>query len=89
MTNDNPQTNRVDPVDEVKFILRTYPRPALNLFKMTLGLALSTAFQPGRAGRTSRTGSVEKAVYRIQRMLQAHPEQDIKRAAIRALLGMA
>ena len=78
--------NRVDPLHEVEFILNTYSGAALNLFKMRLGRALDAPHTP--AGKTS-IGSVEQAVRRIGRMLQNHPEAELKREAIRKLLGIA
>jgi len=77
--------NRVDPVHEVEFILSTYSGPALNLFRMWLGRSLDN---PG-ARPKGKAGSVEQAVQRIHRMLRNHPEADLKREAIRKLLGMA
>lgn len=76
--------NRLDPVHEVEFILSTYSGPALNLFRMWLARNLDApGYQP-----VGKTGSVEKAVQRIRRMLDKHPEAALKREAIRKLLGM-
>lgn len=76
------QINRLDPVNEVEFVLETYSGTALHLFRMWLRRALESP----ESRFEGRLGSIEKAVQRVQRKLRDHPEAEAKRAAIRLLL---
>jgi len=76
-------TTRVDPVDEVRRLLRVYSGPARNVFRMHVArLLIDPTFIPGK-----RASGVEKDVRKVGRMLRDHPEAGAKREAIRQLLG--
>lgn len=83
-TNAVKGTGRVDPLDEVRRILKVYTGPARNAFRMHVGRLLAEPdYQPKVVG----LGSVEKDIRRILRMLRGHPEEAAKREAIRQLLA--
>lgn len=78
-------SGRVDPVDEVQRILRTYSGPARNLFRMHLErLLVDPDYLP-----QGRIGSVEHCICKVHRMLRGHPQLREKQAAIRHLLGLS